>query len=817
MRQWDIYLIHHSHTDIGYTARQEKIMLMHADFIRQVLDILDKPENKDFKWQCENHWQARNFYQLASREDRERFETYVRSGNIGLSATYLNLTELADEDVVRTHLEEAKLFGRGIDVDIKAGMIADINGLSWGMADLMPDCGVNRLFSCLHSHHGMFPGGMKQRPFYWKGPEGNQLLVWNGEHYHFGNELHFAPRGGTSYMIKDELTRLTRPEEGPPDEDKLDEIEFMILETRLERYLANMEEEGYPWNFVPFVVSGAITDNAPPFAAILPRIRKLNERHPGRFNVKMATLDDFFARLETVRDEIPVYSGDWTDWWADGIGSTPKAVSLYKDAQRRYHLVKKLGRELSPLSDHYQSRLGSGLEDMMLFSEHTWGYSSSISEPWTAEVATLDQKKQAYAANAHTAISECLDATLRELGEVSIQVDRKQRFVIKNPHPRPISSKAVLEVEYWDSIEGKLFDPRESFELWCEEKQGTLDYQIERAARCFRMIVPLEMESGETLHVEMKSAAKTDAMAVTSKNRAYIGADGVADIDHPGEDTLYRTKTRYFELEFAEGIGLVSLKDRRSGEELIAKAAPAAPFTGVRERTDGSRSQTDVRRRMGRNRKAPATKRSFAVMTDLKLVENGSVYTTRQLDYELDGCSFWQVFIRAYRELPLIEVSVRLHKESCWDPENVYLALPFTAGENAELWMDKTAAVLRPGIDQLPGSNEEFWLGQYGLAWQTPERSLLLALKDAPLVTLGRLEAHAIKLHDKANTELNRAPLWNWLMNNFWETNFKAEVGGFYQFDYVLKLGDSKDPKTALAEVADLSQGLVAFPIANEA
>ena len=34
-KMWNVYLIHHSHTDIGYTERQEKIMRYHYDFIRQ--------------------------------------------------------------------------------------------------------------------------------------------------------------------------------------------------------------------------------------------------------------------------------------------------------------------------------------------------------------------------------------------------------------------------------------------------------------------------------------------------------------------------------------------------------------------------------------------------------------------------------------------------------------------------------------------------------------------------------------------------------------------------------------------------------------
>lgn len=341
-KKWDIYLIMHSHTDIGYTARQEKIMLMHADFIRQAMAILDSGQHPGFKWQCENFWQVENFIQRASEAEVKRFESYVQAGSIGLSAVYLNMTELVDATVMEQALARARAYAERLGVKLASGMLADINGLSWGSVEQFNQAGMINLYSCLHSHHGMFPIGMKQRPFFWEGASGERLLVWNGEHYHFGNELHFAPGAGTSYMIQDEQVQLTRPAVSPLSAEALEEVEFEIMVKRLRRYFANIEKEAYPWSFMPFMVSGTITDNAPPSGAIADRIAKLNALYPDEFNVQLASLDHFFDRLREVEDEIPVYRGDWPDWWADGIGSTPMAVSTYKEAQRYYQIYKKV-------------------------------------------------------------------------------------------------------------------------------------------------------------------------------------------------------------------------------------------------------------------------------------------------------------------------------------------------------------------------------------------------------------------------------------------------------------------------------------------
>ena len=91
MRKWKLYLIHHSHTDIGYTDYQEKIEIYHVDYIRQVLSLLDAldrgehPGCEGFRWQCENMWQVENFLSQASDAEKSAFAQRVREGRIGLS------------------------------------------------------------------------------------------------------------------------------------------------------------------------------------------------------------------------------------------------------------------------------------------------------------------------------------------------------------------------------------------------------------------------------------------------------------------------------------------------------------------------------------------------------------------------------------------------------------------------------------------------------------------------------------------------------------------------------------------------------------
>jgi hypothetical protein len=48
-------------------------------------------------------------------------------------------------------------------------------------------------------------------------------------------------------------------------------------------------------------------------------------------------------------------------------------------------------------------------------------------------------------------------------------------------------------------------------------------------------------------------------------------------------------------------------------------------------------------------------------------------------------------------------------------------------------------------------------------------------------------------------------------MNNFWETNFKVDLGGFYEFSYLLSVHRRMDVNTAREFCAAQGEGIVAF------
>ena len=76
-----VFLIYHSHIDIGYTERQEKIACYQADFIRQAVDcVLDqKQKAAPFKFTAEGFWAIEQYLNKYGVKGEERLVDAIRT------------------------------------------------------------------------------------------------------------------------------------------------------------------------------------------------------------------------------------------------------------------------------------------------------------------------------------------------------------------------------------------------------------------------------------------------------------------------------------------------------------------------------------------------------------------------------------------------------------------------------------------------------------------------------------------------------------------------------------------------------------------
>lgn len=803
-----IYLINHSHTDIGYTDKQEIIVEYHIDFIRHAMEIIkqgiEEKGHSDYIWTCENYWQVELFLENASEEEIIEFEAYLESGNIDFSKNYLNMTELVDPTIQNNFLKKGDQYGEKFKRTFDSAMTADINGYSWGFSDALLEHGVKNLFACVHGHHGIYPLFQNQLPFWWESPTGKKLLVWNGEHYHFGNELSIVPNAQNTYQIRDEFMHDTATDQ------------LVIAENRIFGYLAELEARGYDYDFIPLMISGFISDNAGPNEDILDFIEKWNAKFGDQVQLKMSGLNEFFEVLNKENlTQLPVHQGDWSDWWADGVGSTPAPTKIYKGGVREHRLIQALKADGLVLDEKNEGLLTEAEKDLMMYAEHTWGYSSSVSEPWNTLVNELDYRKAAYATNGSQGVSRYLNRFLaKHHGYAYPRANRKQQYKVINPYNNPIKTDCVFLLEHWENINGARItgDVLARIEIYDLITDEVYPCQIEGTARAYeiKIIVDLAEKEEKTFGLRLKAEAPVE--------RSYVsfvrGAENVSDIVYEGKLDDYHVETEHFEIDLSNREGLGEIIYKATGISLLKETATVPAFFGVYEKTPIQTNPYEERRRMGRNRKGKNVERSISKIKDIYIKNRGIIYTTIVIECELPGTQMYAIHLKVYQNLPKIEATIRIQKDNEWAPENLYISLPFAMGD--ELFVKKSGSLIRPGIDQLPGTNMEFYLIDTGsMTFDDNQNALGVCMHDAPLITLGDLENHPIHLQTPEKGKVkNQEALYSWIMNNYWETNFKVDLSGFYEFSYTIFVGEGIENPAAFDQKMDeINQGIIALPI----
>ncbi|WP_297713901.1 hypothetical protein [Clostridium sp.] len=788
-RKWEVLLVHHSHTDIGYTHSQEIIEFYHVNFIKQAIEIAEslRADNREneFVWVCEAFWAVEQFLKEVDDEWKKRFEVCVKNGSIEVTGNYLNMTELVDEKILKNQIKKSVDYGKSINKEIKSAMTADINGYSYGYIDALKENGIENLLSCVHTHHGMYPLFRKHGPFYWESEKGNKILVWNGEHYQFGNEFGIVKTATASYVHRDDLqatfTQDKRKEYG---------------EIRMFRFLKSLEDQNYEYNFIPITILGISTDNGSPNKEIVDFVNWWNEKFGEEVTFKMATLDEVFDRVKNDNAEIPTYSGDWPDWWSFGVGSTPHDLKIYKEAQRVLNTTKLLDED-SKISD---DKLVSQCEDMlMLYAEHTWGHYSSVVDPWNSFVNLLDCKKSGYAIKAHEVAMRNYIKVLEAKGMNSLKPDRPLKYKVVNPHNRKVTECVKLALDPWEKSNKTYVVKDENnnkYKSQFEEHPGGI---------CVNCVLTLEPKEERTLFINIE---ENPIEYLKIKNQSYCvqRCDDIFLYDDPREvikyDNVYENK--HVKISWDRERGIIGWFDKVNGVELFDNTSKVGAFMPIYELTKAKGQTTSDQfavRALGRNMRGSNHEVFYPKIKDVKISEIGDVYGKITFDLELEGIKVIRVVLKVYNEMNKVDVVVMMNKESEWNPESVFIALPFALNnKKMDLFCEKTGAVIQVKKDQLLGTNCDYNLVQDGVGLLEDSYGISISMPDSSLIYTSKLQyENAKKLYHKDYTNPKEYELYSWVMNNIWETNFKASLGGFIEFNYSVTWENNINNKYELA------------------
>lgn len=807
-RKWTVHLIQHSHTDIGYTQLQNRIGRYHVSFLDQAIGISQAMRSdaslEGFRWTNECFWSIEQWLKAAGPGRVRDLVECIRSGTIGLSATYLHFSELIDEELMRASISRSVAFAREHGLGIDTALSADINGFSWGYAQALVDAGITSLITSIHSHHGLAPFGKRQYPFLWETPSGQDLLVWSGEHYQMGNAMGLAPGAAITYGFADESRPATRTMDV-----------YDLAAERLPRYLRQLELDGYPYDFVLLQVTGAVTDNSPPSAEIPRFANEWNRRHGDAIRVQMSTPSEFSRTVRALAKDLPRHRGDWPDWWSDGFAANPNEVRLAREGMRIGHWVKALAREKGlSLPPGDLARLE---QNLLLFCEHTFNHSDAMAMPWTLVAKGIAGRKIATASAAYEAAVDLQDKALARLGEqpnTSPVPSERLTYKVINPFPEKVDDIVGLYLESRDF--GKLSVDPEIRDL---RSGAVIPSSRAKAPRGFTFDIHVALEANEEAEFELVAGMGT--LRSTARHFTEPGTENdVVGAEAAGEGACCRAdhqgvETPHLRLAFSGNGEIVSLLDKATGRELLNPNRHHAPFTPIYEVTpvaekDGE-MMCDVRRTFGRNRKGRDFQRSVGTISSVGFPKASHIYIPVELRYAVDGVEWLKVLLKVWRTSPRMDVTVHLQKKSVWEAENLYLALPFTV-PGGQMWIDKPGGPLRPWQDQLPDTLADWFCLQDGYGICGEDFGLAIAMPDSPLLQLGPLDFGARMLMGHPALSMENARPYAWLMNNYWETNFEANLGGFHEFNYRLEFGPHlAGPEKAINRCRMLNHGLKPF------
>lgn len=776
MPKMKIYLIHNTHTDVGFTGTQEEVEYLQYDYLRQVISILESG-NERFMWQCENMWQIDNFYANADENEKNLLEKWIRKGNIGLSGNYLNMTEVADAETLDYWVKHAREYADRLSVPSESAMSCDVDGYGWGFAGALSRNGYRYFLGSIHTHHGMYPMGKCPSCFYWEEPGGGRVLTFISEHYNLGNELGLCPHSMLSYSLHDKYSRdleftMLRTDAGTTEREELETAVY-----RLRQYKEGLIKSGYPFDCVPVLISGAYADNAPPNAAITERVGKLNRLLDGEIEIEFSVLDTFFRAIEAQAGDIPCFRGDFPDWWASGTGTLPNSVSMYKEAQR----FMRLGAKLDPQGKYTDAAMKEeALRNAILFAEHTWSYCATVYYPWSRQNKGVELKNAAYASAFHTLAIRNLLRIKKALGDRQSRVRDEFKWTVLNPHEIRGVFPAALPIEAWEYVDGIKFDPSR-YGVWDDTAGKMLTSQVTATTRGPAYIVLAELDAHEKCELRL---VKKDTADVPFNHNTSLSTDGVRDIAPTGN--VYAPsliESPFFRIVIEREKGITALYDKVNNVNLMPEGSDDF-LSCVRDYTpvalDDGTARKLTRRSMGRSIVSMATRRSRSRLISSVITENGPLYATAELDYAVDGARKYTVKLKVYKTIPRMDAEVILCAEGSLNPESFYIALPLVS--DGDTYIGKAGCVMRPGIDQLPGTCQAFYELQNGIIRQNGGSDLLVQVEDIPLILFGLPESAPVELCGGANTGLNGKPMYLWAVNNYWETNFPCNTAGDYRF-----------------------------------
>ncbi|HUA65765.1 MAG TPA: discoidin domain-containing protein [Alphaproteobacteria bacterium] len=755
-----IYILPHSHMDIGYAFYPATALRLHAVYILDALKLIAQsrrfPADAQFRWNLECMIEAQEFLKMATPDQRKTFFDAIASGHIGLDGLYCNeLTGLCQPEELVQYVAYARQFEEKYHVSIDSAMISDVPSYTWGMVPVLAQAGI-RYWSWgpNGSTHIGYARKWDNRPFYWSSPSGtSKVLCWQSCNSYWPAFTPDFPSGLSADF----------------------EINAKPFLDFLQQFTAS--NPNFPYSMI--YTRWTTGDNAPPDPHLSAFVARWNHEYSSPHLVIATTSQAFHALDAKYGNSLPTYRGDYNGCWEDGAASTAEATVINRRAANRLSQASMLwailggagnlpAQSTAPKSDaaradlpvsqaawqYPQSAFNRAWQNIVLYDEHTWGAYCSWSQPYSDFTREQWEWKRRYAAQA--------------LDDANKLLQRAKKSI----HP-PSGSQwfAVFNTSSW---------PRTSL--------VSVPPQLALASR------QNARGAGISSDVPWHSVAVFDSAGqpvpcqrMPDQSLVFLARDvpGLSAARYqmaPGEPAADGL-TPAIATSNVLSNGLITVHINPANGTIDILTAHGIDGNLVNPADNAARGLNDYAYVTGQSN----TNVSFSGAPDVRVLASGPLVAELEIKSTAPGCHELVREISLVAGLQKVFITDLLDKDEVWPTlEGVHIGFPFKV-PNGVFHYDEPWSVIEPGRDQLPWTQENFFTENRWVDVSNDRFGVTWASVDAPMFELGGITATRM---DDPNWILKPEPgttIFSFVMNNYWLTNYKASQRGMVVFHYVLE------------------------------
>lgn len=724
-RQWTVYIYPHSHVDIGYTNTHDNVELIHKRNLIYGIDLAKKtqnyPEDSRYIWNPEVLWPVERYLRTASPEQKKSIIEAVQNGWLHLDAGYVhtNTTAASDEELFeffRECSEMEKLTGKKIETLVQV----DIPGMSWGVVPVASSMGIKY---CLAMNNGSDRVGLSTdqsfKPFWWLSPDGKSkiLFIQPGSYNPGAVNKGFAywplmaGQTDTSKLLK--IVKTDNPRANFIDkylEDKLPMLE---------------NSDYYPYDI--FMMTWAMADNTPIDADLPDAVKSWNEEYAYPHLVIASATQMMQAFEKKYGDQMPSLSGDFTEYWTDGLGTAAKQTSMNRASKERLVQVETLWSMLNPGEPAPRAEIGEAWRNIIMGTEHTWCYMDPKKQPITNDILKV---KFGFFQNGEDMGKSLLERSLASVTD-------KNSIVI-----------GVFNSLSWE---------RDGLVYLTPEKSHNFNSVTDENGK---NVLSQRLSTGELVFLSGKIPpfGSKKYFLKEKKNKASGAIANGNTLDNeiirvnvdPLTGDISSLKSDNYEFVNSEASVLLN-----SYRYLHAEDRP--------EKASGTKNPK------------------------ITLSENGPLLATLLITSEAEGCRSLSREITVISGQPHLEIKNTVDKLAIVEKEGIHFGFGFNIPSPVTKF-DIPWGIVELEKDQLAAGNRNWIAFQRWLDISDNDRGITFCSLDAPVFESGTMSAAVLGAATNSPRWIRKldpsSTVYSWALNNHWHTNFPLSQEGIIQFRY---------------------------------